>query len=292
MALPPNPTNRPVRPRSGGAGKTFLVVTGISLGVGALVGLVFLLVGLLPHDRHDRDAGDDGVDSGYTENGENPQEAAGDMRDVRDMAAAEPVASPEPARNPSGLNGPCHGTGNLSDLPCSFDVTFSPSGTVSGTFWNLLYNIKLPVSGTVDADGSLSLELGTGSTLSRMSLRPRSEGSMEYSGIWGNKGKTVSISFQTGGRNQQPASGGTELTLKGGGMTTHPYLVRENADGGYIYFSGQPFANRLPCVFYGEDVEVHSPFDGHRIARFSMPGYGETNSFHIVNGNDFEISLK
>lgn len=184
-----------------------------------------------------------------------------------------------------------YASGYISDLPCSFDIAFDPDGNASGTFWNMLYNIKLDIRGRIGTGDRLELKLGSGSTYSQLALFPESEYSSTYTGYWGKDRKPVKVTFKAGGRDKGSLSGGTPLTIKGGGMTTHPRLVSQGSTG-YLYFPNQPAGNRLPCAISGSTVEIYAPGHSSRIASFDFPqgGSGATK-LYICNGKVFDLTV-
>lgn len=282
MALQPPPPIAPKEPRlpkkaKGNIGKTVLVITGIVLGLVLFMALAaFVVTRFINKNDADETALDTAIENTEAEASEEEIE----MNEVR--APQEPIY---------GMNGNYYAMGMLSDLPCSFDLNFSPDGQVKGVFWNILYDIKLDVSGFIDNAGNLALDLGSGNTLSRMSLSPCSQGSMDFAGGWGKSNKPVRISMASGHRSVSNSTSGYEMTIKGGGMTTHPRFVN-TGDEAYIYFPEQPFENRMPCYISGSEVTIYNPQNDRFLARFYWPGAGETSTLYITNGNEFEISQR
>lgn len=186
-------------------------------------------------------------------------------------------------------------SGHLSDLPCSVDFTIGADGNVTGTFWNILYDVKLPVAGYIDSNGSLALDLGSGSTLSHMALSA-APGTATFRGVWGKNKKPVSLDVRRGSRDTSvTSSGGTKVTIKGGGMTTHGRISQTSYGDYRLTFDNQPQANALPCRISDGTVYIDDLWTNGNIAYFHLPGsslddYG-SSTLYITNGKEFTITL-
>ncbi len=188
-----------------------------------------------------------------------------------------------------------HANGYLADLPCSLDFAVNRDGLISGTFWNIFYDIKLQISGNIDSQGNLSLDLGTGSTLSHADLRA-TNGSNRFSGSWGKNRKPLSFSVFPGSRDLSlPGQSGIEFKIVGGGMTTRGHITSLGGSRYQLTYDNQPEINALPCTLSGSTFSIYSPDNTNRIAYFTLPGEGlhspGTSSLYCCNGNVFEISI-
>lgn len=197
------------------------------------------------------------------------------------------IPADAPQQNRKG-DGPFYGVGTIDTFPYSLDITIA-DGKVSGTFWNILYDIKLPASGTFTNDGMLRLDLGSGSSLSHLQMH--TDDGYNFTGVWGKKKKRVTLRLRPGSRSTSPGSySGQKITIKGGGMTTHALLV-DNSDGTFFYFPNQPAGNRLPMeVDYSNDTyTLYSPNDRSWLA--TIRRNGSTGTIENSSGKCFDVTF-
>lgn len=296
MNTPPTPvppTNpMPGRKRPpGNTGQTLLGVIGIVAGGIVLLAILAALAFFLGRKNNGKeDHSEDSIEQtsvGFTEE---ETVTIDDTTPRKDLTVDEPT--------PTHLYLPpktYHAMGYLSDLPCSIDFTVNNNGDVSGTFWNIFYDIKLQVEGSIDSAGNLSLDLGSGSTLSHMDLKGIS-GSNRFSGSWGKNQKPISIKVYPGSRDSSlPSQSGVSFKIVGGGMTTHGHISSVGGDRYKLTFDNQPEVNALPCTLSGSTFSIYSPDNSSRVAYFTLPGESihssGTSTIYICNGNEFDITL-
>ena len=156
--------------------------------------------------------------------------------------------------------------GHLDNLPITMDLSVDNNSNVTGTFWNMLFDIKLPVQGTVYPDGRVELHLGSSSNTHSVMRLTSKEGSEILKGGWGKDSKPVELTAVPGNRDTNlAASSGTRFSIKGGGMTTYGHF---SPDGKYITFDNQPALNRLPVSNVGNVTNILDPFNGKVIASY------------------------
>lgn len=127
-------------------------------------------------------------------------------------------------------------SGILSKHPFTMDIYISPDGDVSGTYWNVLYDIRLPVEGTLSSGGRLlRLSLGKGSTESNLVLERESD--LTFTGTWGKNKRRV-IAELSPGTNESPSiydSNAIRLKVRGERSGTNATARL----GEYFYYENQ-----------------------------------------------------
>lgn len=218
-------------------------------------------------ERNNRDRGSDSE-----EDADKPSDSPEDDAELafHDLPGSleKPVRNNPPEASDQ-LEGAYYLTGQLGPLPCTLDIRVT-DGQITGTFWNMLYNIKLEVNGQATSSG-MEIKLGKGSTLSEMSLTTSDR--RNYTGTWGTKRRPVALTLHSGSRNTSPARRrGEPVTITGGGMTTHGLIIESPRMA--LYFPGQPADNILPMRSTDYGYEIFDPFSGASLAQISITSAG------------------
>lgn len=283
-ATAPTPTPVPPKKPKKSSATPFIIIAVIGIGALVLAAIVAIILIFL----HKSDKIKETVEaSPETEIVEVNEEENFDDIVVPEEAAFAPNALPQGAYTASGF---------LSDLPCSLDFDVDSQGNVTGTFWNILYDIKLPIGGSIGPDGTLALDLGSGSTLSHLALIAE-PGTSRFRGVWGKNKKPIDIDVSSGARDTSlPSPSGVKFTIKGGGMTTHGHISPGYGEDRYLLrFDNQPAANALQCSLSGSYFNIYDPDGNRELAYFYLPGESLYDSgsatLFITNGKEFEITL-
>ncbi|MDE7413066.1 MAG: zinc ribbon domain-containing protein [Muribaculaceae bacterium] len=107
--------------------------------------------------------------------------------DVLSAKTEEPV-------NTALITGKVNINGTINDYPFTLDLNVKEDGTLTGKYWNVFYDLSLPVSGRRLSNNNLDLTLGKGNSQSSMFLE--TAGGNFYNGKWGKKEKPVVAELQ------------------------------------------------------------------------------------------------
>lgn len=140
----------------------------------------------------------------------------------------------EVAYNTEFITGPIYISGTLGEMPFTLDLDISEEGEVTGKYWNVLYDIPLPVSGNRLSNNDFDLILGKGSSQSSLILNYDGENS--FIGRWGQKEKPIHAEMCYGRRPAAPLPTGDymRLRIKGNGINK---IARLGDD--YFYYEDQ-----------------------------------------------------
>lgn len=281
----------PGRKPPSNSGKTLLAIFSIIGGAILLTGIVFAI--LLFSSRSCSRSG--GEDSDSADQQSSPIE----MVTLDEIQREKPEESPEPTKSVTVNSylspGDYYASGYLGDLPCTLDFSVDNSGSIQGTFWNLFYDIKLGVTGSIDSSGNMTLNLGSGNTLSQMTLSSQNH-SANFIGSWGKDHKPVNLKIGRGARDLTlPSGSGTAFKIEGGGMTTRGHITSDGGNSYIMTYDNQPAVNAMKCSLQGNTFYIHNPFDGKTLAQFRLPGNSIYDSgsatLYIINGKEFTITL-
>lgn len=180
--------------------------------------------------------------------------------------------------------------GTLADFPFTMDLYIDNDGTVKGQYWNVLYDISLPVSGHMDSAGNLSASLGTGSEQSHLELK--AEGSGRYGGTWGKNNKIIEARLTEGKRSSAPRTqGGSRIRIKGNGINK---LARLSDD--YFYYEDQGSATGHWLRAYETDYGVWEITNqsGERLATIDMSYVDVAGSGTMtdISGKTFTVTFE
>lgn len=286
-ATAPAPAPVPPKKPKKSSATPFIIIAGIGIGALLLAALVAVILYFFVFHKPDK----------IKETVEESPETEIVGVDEEDFDDNEVIVHEEAAPAPNALpQGAYTASGFLSDLPCSLDFDVDSQGNVTGTFWNILYDIKLPIGGTIDPDGTLALDLGSGSTLSHLALIAE-PGTSRFRGVWGKNKKPIDIDVSSGARDTSlPSQTGVKFTIKGGGMTTHGHISPGYGEDRYLLrFDNQPAANALQCSLSGSYFNIYDTDGNRELAYFYLPGESLYDSgsatLFITNGKEFEITL-
>lgn len=139
-----------------------------------------------------------------------------------------------PVESTGSLRGDYFISGTLDSFPFTMEIYVNDDGLVSGTYWNVLYNIRLQVSGTASQNGNLNVTLGSGSSASHLQMH--ADGGGRYSGIWGKKNKPIVAELEQGTAPSgvHSSAGGMRLLVEGGGIKSHAILTDD-----YFWYEDQ-----------------------------------------------------
>ncbi len=188
--------------------------------------------------------------------------------------------------------GDFYGKGTISDFPFSIDIKIGSNGQVTGSYWNMLYDIPLKVTGYEDSNQALHLQLGTGSGASSLFLEPAGEGM--YTGTWGAKKHAVSVELLSSPHSDSKPtihSDDIELTVDFGGGISKTAYVRGLSSGSSsikFYYPDQPAGNMFNVKKRSPDLVILSPVDGFEVARINTNGYSPY-TMTTYNGKEFEV---
>lgn len=267
---PATPSPRPRRGFPGWAIALILVVV-----VPGLVTLVLWLV--TKESSRDYDYSD----------GNNPEVeevvSYSELEEVEDYSVPETSANSEIPR----LQGRYQVSGKISKHPYTMDITISPDGNISGTYWNVLYDINLPVSGTLTPSGNMDITLGRGSETSHLFVERESE--FFYEGTWGKKKHKVTARLTPGANESDNTydSNARRFRVKGGGINTIARL------GEYFQYEnqGHKASNSLRAVTYDDLNYTLYTADDEEIAEIELieTAYGTSGVMTDVSGRRFEL---
>ena len=186
------------------------------------------------------------------------------------------------------LTGHVYMDGELGGLPFTLDLDISPSGGVSGIYWNVLYDLKFKVTGTRDSNGGFSLDLSRDGVTTP--LRLTAQGGGRYAGTWGKKRKAVDARLEKGARpgGSVSSAGAYKVRVSGNGIRALAYITDD-----YMWYADQGSGpgHRLRVREIGDfEYEVLSDM-GARIATFMLmeTAYGVSGTMKDSAGKTFEI---
>lgn len=132
------------------------------------------------------------------------------------------------------VNGKVFVEGTIAEYPFTLDLNVADNGAISGTYWNVLYDLKMPVSGTKLNNNDLSLTLGSG--YDKSSLYLIAMGKNKYMGSMGKKNNPIVARLQKGSVRTKPVSGEYDVRMRISGNGINK--VARIADG-YFYYEDQ-----------------------------------------------------
>ncbi|MCM1400435.1 MAG: hypothetical protein NC189_00310 [Bacteroides sp.] len=204
----------------------------------------------------------------------------------------EPIKYEEPETYSYGefskLEGRYQINGIISKHPYTMEVSISPDGNISGTFWNILYNIKLPVSGTMGPDGTINATMGKGSTESHLTLNRESD--FTFTGTWGKKLRRVTAEFTPAENNSSTVHdpNAIRLRVKGEGINAIAHL------GNYFRYESQ--GNKLSNALraYTDDGLNFTIYDksGNRLAGITLEPSLDGLVGEMVDVSDCRFKLR
>ncbi|MCM1004860.1 MAG: hypothetical protein NC402_01025 [Prevotella sp.] len=112
-----------------------------------------------------------------------------------DMISEENALAEEEAEGQltAGKPGRLFGQGTNGDASISMELTADKNGNLSGTYWNVLYNLQFSLSGRMLTDGTLDMTLTQVKDHTQTPLLLTTSDGFNYSGRWGKNQKPVSI---------------------------------------------------------------------------------------------------
>lgn len=219
--------------------------------------------------------------------GENPEvEQEFNMdEEERDLHAEEVVI---PKRAP--VQGAVTLDGTISDFPFTMDLYIADDGSVSGQYWNVLYDISLPVAGRMDSDGNLTTTLGTGS--SQSTLKMAAVGDNRYGGTWGKQNNIVEARMREGKRSTAPRASGDSfrIRIKGNGINK---VARLSDNCFYYEDQGSATGHWLRAENLGYYAWAISSPTGAHLADIEFIGSDEISGIMTdISGKTFNVTLE
>lgn len=203
-----------------------------------------------------------------------------------DVATEEPAGTATVEANL--LTGHVYLDGELGEIPFTLDLDISPSGSVSGIYWNVLYDLKFQVTGTRDSNDGFSLDMSRDGVTTP--LRLTAQGGGRYAGTWGKKRQTVDARLEKGTRpgGSVSSAGAYKVRVSGNGIRALAYITED-----CIWYADQGSGpgHRLRVRDIGDfEYEVLSDM-GARIATFFLmeTAYGVSGTMKDITGKTFEI---
>lgn len=270
------------QPQPGGGTNPWFIVGGVLIGLMVITAvLLFCLTDLFSDKDYRYDDGNP-HDKVLRQQEETEDPRVDVLR--RDSVAETPVVS-----GPSSL----HGLGTNGRGAMAVDLNINPDGTLSGTYWNILYNLEFSVSGNRLSDGTLDMTLTNVKDKTPTHITLRSSDGVNYSGQWGKKEQMVNISLTEdipySGINQSVKYGNH---LKGPGdssVLNADFNIGEGSDGNlYFWYPGQGYKNRLRVIDYGDFMEIYNN-NGGVLATISWDYPGESGTLRDTDGQSFAI---
>lgn len=292
MSLPP-PIPKPKRPsvaprpatpqphpvKKSGSSKVPIIIGACTIGTGLIIALIlWLLSSSLSRDADSYSSGDNDAakDWLHSEQTETP---------VEEEAVADVAVS---RRSLSGF-------GVNSKSPFYIHMNFH-GDNVSGHYYNLLYGLELPLSGTVDGS-SYSLTLGRGNEESHLSLYEQSPG--EFTGSWGKNHKPVTAHLYPDANLPSVSTSGMvhryEGKFKGGGVSQDiVFMFTSDFNKALMYYKnlGINYALNLSIVDPNEgDYIVYC--NGRKVATAYLYIYDDymDGTFTNLDGAEFSLDL-
>lgn len=184
----------------------------------------------------------------------------------------------------NGLTGPIYISGLLGEIPFTLDLNISEDGTISGKYWNVLYDIPLSVSGNCLSNNDFDLTLGKGSTQSSLYLK--TDGNSSCTGIWGTKKIPVVADMQKGVRPSSPLPKGDymRLRIKGNGINK---IARLGDDYFYYEDQGTNQGHILKASQTNSESYILSYDNGEKVANIDL----DENRLNDVTGKTFEVTI-
>ena len=214
----------------------------------------------------------------------------GVVPEVEEVPALETVITRSEPRAVSGI-------GSAGKSPMSLDVDIDSDGRVSGTYWNILYDLRFAVSGRELPDGTLDLMLSLDGVNTPLYLATRDN--TGYTGYVGKSKKHASNTLSRGSRiSETPPDEGYTYHghIRGNGMSSDFCLSVDDGGHGYYWYPQQGYENRLHVrPLPGSDNILIIEWDGVKLAEISMdtdvePGARWTGSMVDSNGKRFDIT--
>lgn len=278
-ARPQQPPRALMPPKGcGNSNRTWLIV-GCSLAGLLLVAavLLFFLTDLFSSDAEDYDDGathekaltiDDGTE-----------------RPLQEMPLTEQSADTLAAA--TGQAEQLHGLGSNGYGSFSLDIHISPSGEVTGTYWNIFGNLKFTVQGHRQSDGTLDMELTcTDGVKTHMTLY--SSDGYNYSGQWGKKRQPVNATLYNGPVPQVAYNTILSGHIKGG-VLNQDFCISEYNGKAYYWYPSQGFASRLPVEPASDGFTLYNT-DGTNVGTFRMDSPG-SGTLTMMDGQTFSITI-
>ncbi len=260
---PPPPVNdtptQIIQPRK----RSGLLGLWIGLGVIGIAGITALVMWLLLRDSSR---------SYEYSDGQNPEvQKETYASDLYSEQPAVPVERETPVQ--TAYSGPAFINGTIGDFPFTMDLNMQSDGGVTGTYWNVLYNIKLPVRGRILRNGDLDLTLGSGSTESQLYMNARGAG--RYGGSWGKKQQEVVAAYEEGERpkGRVNTTGAKRFRVTGGGINS----IARISD---MYFW---YEDQTPDMAHALRLEDNND-DGYEIYNSAGLQIGDIHLFHSPYG--------
>ena len=270
------------QPQPGGSANPWFIVGGVLIGLMVITAVLLYCLTDLFSDKDYRY--DDG----------NPHEKVLRQQEKTayprvDVLRQDSVAETPVASGPASL----HGLGTNGRGAMAVDMNINPDGTLSGTYWNILYNLEFSVSGNRLSDGTLDMTLTDVKDKTPTRLTLRSSDGVNYSGKWGKKEQMVNISLT----EDIPYSGiGQSVMysnhLKGPGdssVLNADFNIGEGSDGNlYFWYPCQGYKNRLRVIDHGDLMEIFDN-NGGVLATISWDYPGESGTLHDTENQIFTI---
>lgn len=271
-------TPRPQTVKKSGSSKLPIIIGACIIGTGLIVALVLWLISVTSrsgdsYSSGDNDAAKDWLHSEQTE------------------TPAEETVEPEVAVSRRSLSG----FGVNSKTPFYVHMNFD-GNRVSGHYYNLLYGLELPLSGSVDGS-SYSLTLGRGSEESHMSLYEQGPG--DFAGSWGKNHKPVTASLYPDADPPRVSTAGMvhryEGKFKGGGVSQDiVFLFTSDFNKALMYYKnlGVNYALNFSIVDPNEgDYIVYC--NGRKVATAYLYIYDDymDGTFTNLDGAQFDLDL-
>lgn len=220
--------------------------------------------------------------------GENPQVEQEIISSDLTDAQEEVEVSVEESAVPGLLTGHVYLDGEIAGFPFTVDMDIMPDGTATGTYWNVLYDLKFRVSGTRDDRNGLTLDLSRDGV--HTTLRLAADGGGRYSGTWGKKHQPVEARLEKGprpGGSVSPADA-RKVRISGNGIRSLAYISDD-----YLWYADQGSGpgHRLRVRHLdGFTYEILSDM-GSQLATFDLieTQYGISGTLHDRSGKTFEI---
>lgn len=268
---PPLPSNRPLgnpapTPRSGNIqnprpsrkpdknSKIWLIVGCVIAALAITAAVLLWLISDLHSGSYDYDDGNRHEKPLRKHLDEDDKEMEEMHIDFNNQGAAEEDTSAETAYTARSV----HGIGVCSNSPFSMDIDVDDNGKVSGTYWNILYNLKFTVSGTQNASRDLALKLTIDGVDTFIDLY--TQDGYNYQGSWGKNKRPVNIVFEPGNFPAAPSPGSTIAGghASGGGLNADFSISYASNGEPYFWYHSQGFNNRLPVSLNPDGFDIYS----------------------------------
>ena len=233
----PTPTPGPSSGKPGGPkqGNTWLIVGSVLAGLLLVAAvLLYFLTDLFDGGGYEYDDGNRHEQVLRDKEKNDPEEEP--RVDVLREEPTDSARTTVSARNVGSF----HGQGMSNTGTISLDIDCAPDGSVTGTYWNMLYALEFNVDGRQSDDGTLELNLtqtkdGTQTTMTLYTLN-----GSDYSGSWGKKGKPVNITLYNGSTPYQSAPNVMQRWyIKGPDNTSvlnQDVCISQDSDGQYYFW--------------------------------------------------------